>query len=96
MNCQLENFHLNTEILGTSFHKLLATDADSSYNSYNVIRFYKVVDSERPSGNRFEVLEDGTIKLIGDLDREKDPQITFKVFAKDMEGSPSKFIQKTN
>lgn len=47
----------------TVFHKVIATDADSSKEGNNVLFYSKVLGSEVPAGNRFIVNSDGGLQV---------------------------------
>jgi len=65
---------------------LQATDADSSYQDNNVVRFTYKGNEQPPSSDgraRFEVSEQGVVSVVGSLDAELEPTVTFEVEAKD-------------
>jgi len=67
---------------GHVFMRISGTDADSSYDNYNVIRYSKDGE-ESPPGNRFNVASNGEISVVGQLDAEGEPVITIPVKAQD-------------
>ena len=64
---------------------LKATDADSSFLDYGVVRFYYVENSQKPSSSKpmFNVNSQGIVSLMQSLDRENVDEYTFIVEAKD-------------
>ena len=68
-------------------HTLVATDADSSFNKNNLIKFSKLKGSEQPVGERFEVLPDGRVKLLQSLNSEDHEMVKFEVVAEDRNGN---------
>ena len=58
------------------------TDADSSYDNNNVLRFSKNGD-ESPLGNRFNIAQNGDISVVGELDAEKEPIIKIPIKVQD-------------
>lgn len=63
-----------------------ATDADSSISDNNNVRFYYVGNEDPPSPDgapRFAVSEGGQVSVIGKLDAETDPVVTFTIEARD-------------
>ena len=66
--------------------QLEATDADSSYNDYNKVR-YRYDGNENPpttdGSSRFTVSESGQVSVVSTLNREKDKTVTFVVTAMD-------------
>lgn len=69
------------------FHQIVATDADSFIDGNNVIFYSKVSGSEQPPGDRFSVSDSGMVQVVGDLDAENTPKITFRVTASDRNGA---------
>jgi len=67
---------------GHVFMRITGTDADSSYDNNNVLRFSKDGE-ESPAGNRFNVASNGEISVVGELDAEGEPTITIPVKVQD-------------
>ena len=71
---------------GTLVGELKATDADSSENDNNKVRFDHF-GSESPAStdgaNRFAVNEAGQVSVVSSLDKESESTITFVVRARD-------------
>jgi len=76
-----EDVTKNTNVFGIS-----ATDLDSDDDDNNKVKYFKVPNSEKPTGNRFKVNTLGQVQVIGDLDAELVPKVTFEVYAKDNDG----------
>ena len=72
---------------GTSFMTIRATDGDSELNSYGVVHYFYVPNSENPSASngrdRFSVNSAGQVSLLQSIDRENIQQITFLALAMD-------------